>query len=89
MVMTTNPRPKALSAALTQSNFCGDRWLSGKLRQPKAKVSSPSGRLIAKSHGQLTNDNAIPAKAGPTVEAPATTIAFIPIAAPNRSFATV
>ena len=88
-VVTTRPIAAALSTALRRSNRRPARSLSGRLNQPIATTAAPTGRCIAYSHGQSATARTKPPSVGPTVAAAATTRAFTPIAAPNRSFGTM
>ncbi|MNH46723.1 hypothetical protein D3C79_1096290 [compost metagenome] len=56
---------------------------------PIATASTPSGMLMTKSHGQLSECRMIPARVGPMVEETATKSAFRPMAVPNLACGTV
>ena len=83
IMVTSSPMVAALSAALFQSKRRSERSLSGRLNQPIRIVASPSGMLMANSHGQLAHNRMKPASVGPIVEAPATTTELRPMAVPN------
>ncbi len=75
----------AVSTALSASNRCPERSLSGRLKLPMPSAIRPSGTLTLNSQGQLATPSTTLAKVGPMVAAMAATMAFMPIARASRA----
>ena len=81
----SSPKARAFSTALVQSNRRCTGGTRGSVRQASASASSPTGTLIANSHGQGATDRIAARQGRATAEDTATTSAFSPMPAPSRA----
>ncbi len=81
--VTTRPKAKAFSPALSRSKRSLTSGFFGRVRAATRKVATPRGTLMANSHCQVATARIAAARVGPAAAAVATTRAFSPTPRPS------
>ncbi len=80
----SKPKVSALNSAPVQSKGCEARAVSGSERTAMTKATTPSGTLMAKSHGQCAMDSTPAAIVGPAADEMATMSALSETPRPSQ-----